>query len=66
MSEQTKSILAQMTLPATWCGTPESLSEYLLSQRDLEKLAISGDLNGHNLLDQPVLQSELGGPKLLP
>ncbi len=66
MSEQAKSILAQMKLPATWCGTQESLTEYLLTHRDLEKLALDRELHRHNLVDESMLQGEIGGPKLLP
>ncbi len=67
MSAQSRNdLLTQMSIPTTWCGTRESFNEYKLSHSDLEKLALSRELHGHDLLNEPVLQCELVGSQFLP
>ncbi len=66
MSAESQSLLLQMRIPATWCGTRASFAEYQLSHGDLEKLALGRKLHGHDLLNETMLQCELGRSQLLP
>jgi hypothetical protein len=60
MAQQSESILTQFEAPKNWGGTPESLIDYHLYQRDLNKLASRRELNRLNLVDDCVLLSKFG------
>ena len=62
----TNTLWGQLSEPANWCGTPDSLADYRSSHHDLEKVTLSREANRLHPMYESVLCSEVGRSQSLP